>query len=83
MTKKVQQHNNLTKKEKPKHSEKMQEDKTPSDKKAGERWCDQPDQRDYVLTRDEARGGSPADISVGGEEDAGVGLEFLVRKIDR
>lgn len=37
-------------------------------------------ERDFRLTREEAKGGSPADASVGGEEDAGVGLEFLVRK---
>lgn len=37
------------------------------------------DDRDLLLTMEEARGGSPADVSVGGEEDAGVGLEFLVR----
>ncbi len=38
------------------------------------------DKRDMMLSRKDARGGSPSDVSVGGEEDAGVGLEFLVNK---
>jgi hypothetical protein len=41
------------------------------------------DDRDIALSRKDARGGSPADASVGGEEDAGVGLEFVVRKDER
>lgn len=37
------------------------------------------DPRDLLLTRSDAAAGSPADASVAGEEDPGVGLEFLVR----
>lgn len=36
------------------------------------------DDRDLLLSRKDARSGSPSDASVGGEEDAGGGLEFLV-----
>lgn len=41
------------------------------------------DDRDFELSREDAKGGSPSDTSVGGEEDAGVGLEFVVRKNER
>ncbi len=39
-------------------------------------------ERDLKLSRKDAMGGSPSDVSVGGEEDAGVGLEFLVNRDD-
>jgi hypothetical protein len=39
-------------------------------------------ERDLKLSRKDAMGGCPADVSVAGEEDAGVGLEFLVNKAD-
>jgi len=35
---------------------------------------------DAILTHKEAKAASPDDISVGGEEDPGVGLEDLVEK---
>lgn len=79
MTKKIDQHKSQA--DNPADTTPCQDQQAGSDKKSGLRWCDRPDDRDYVLTREEARGGSPSDISVGGEEDAGVGLEFLVRKI--
>lgn len=39
-----------------------------------------PHETDAVLTRKEARAASPDNISVGGEEDPGAGLEDLVEK---
>jgi hypothetical protein len=39
-----------------------------------------PHQKDVVLTEKEAEVASPEDLSVGGEEDPGVGLEDLVEK---
>lgn len=38
------------------------------------------DQRDLTLTEEEAKAGAPSDESVTGEEDPGVGLEFLVKR---
>lgn len=37
------------------------------------------DERDITLSRKDAAAGAPADYSVAGEEDPGVGLEFMVR----
>ncbi len=39
-------------------------------------------ERDLTLTRKDAKAGAPADESVGGEEDPGAGLEFLVKRDD-
>jgi hypothetical protein len=61
----------------PKH--KTKEDRTEEHKKKDKH----PDQRrDMLLSPKDARGGSPADVSVGGEEDVGGGLEFLVNRND-
>lgn len=39
-------------------------------------------QRDLILTHEEALAGSPDDSAACGEEDIGAGLEFLVTKHD-
>lgn len=36
--------------------------------------------RDFILSDEDAEAGAPADSSVAGEEDPGVGLEFLVKR---
>lgn len=36
--------------------------------------------RDITLSDEDAAAGAPADSSVAGEEDPGVGLEFLVKR---
>ncbi|WP_330109851.1 hypothetical protein [Methylophaga thalassica] len=38
------------------------------------------DRRDLILTHQEALAGSPDDMAACGEEDIGVGLEFLVTR---
>lgn len=38
------------------------------------------EERDYFVSKEHVEAGSPADHSVCGEEDPGVGLEFVVRK---
>lgn len=40
------------------------------------------EERDLILTHEEAQGGSPDDIAACGEEDIGSGLEFLVTSND-
>lgn len=40
------------------------------------------EERDLILTHQEAQGGSPDDIAACGEEDIGSGLEFLVTRND-
>ncbi len=39
-------------------------------------------ERDLTLTRKDAKAAAPASESVGGEEDPGAGLEFLVKRDD-
>lgn len=38
------------------------------------------EERDYLVSKEHVEAGSPADHSICGEEDPGVGLEFVVRK---
>lgn len=52
----------------------MSESKKPNKHAATE------DQRDLTLTEREAEAGAPPDESITGEEDPGVGLEFLVKR---
>lgn len=40
------------------------------------------EQRDLILTHQEALAGSPDDMAACGEEDIGAGLEFLVTRHD-
>ncbi len=47
-----------------------------TDKKPGQ----DDDSRDWTLSPEDASAGGPAGESVGGEEDPGAGLEFLVKK---
>ena len=66
---------------------KLKQSKTPADsdnrqKALAKGKKPQEHERDLKLSRKDAMGGSPADASVAGEEDAGVGLEFLVNKAD-
>lgn len=41
-----------------------------------------PSGRDFTLSESDAAAGAPADESVCGEEDPGVGLEFLVKELN-
>jgi len=40
----------------------------------------EPHNRDMTLSHKDAQAGGPGDISIGGEEDPGVGLESLVEE---
>lgn len=42
---------------------------------------DRTSERDFQLSESDAAAGAPADASVCGEEDPGVGLEFLVKEM--
>lgn len=58
-------------------------DKKNTTRKTREKKKPHKNKRDITLSPEDAKGGSPANVSVGGEEDAGAGLESVVRKDKR